>query len=66
MEKPKGNRKGEMFGFQLWANLPADSKMMDPRYRGIKKKDIPVITTPEGATVGHEQPRRITNRIPRV
>jgi redox-sensitive bicupin YhaK (pirin superfamily) len=50
-EMPKGNRKGQMFGFQLWANLPAKSKMMDPRYRGIKSNDIPKITTPENATV---------------
>ncbi len=36
-EMPKGNKKGQMLGFQLWANLPANMKMMDPRYRGIKK-----------------------------
>lgn len=50
-EMPKGNRKGEMLGFQLWANLPAKSKMMDPRYRGVKKKEIPAVTTKDGATV---------------
>src|SRR5438132_5447223 len=50
-EMPKGNRKGEMLGFQLWANLPAQSKMMDPRYRGIKSKEIPLITTEEGASI---------------
>lgn len=50
-EMPKGNRKGEMLGFQLWANLPAHSKMMAPRYRGIKRNEIPVITTPDGATI---------------
>lgn len=49
-EMPKGNRKGEMLGFQLWANLPRHSKMMDPRYRGIKKKDIPVVSQ-DGATI---------------
>ena len=48
-EMPKGNRKGEMFGFQLWANLPAHAKMMDPRYRGIKQNEIPLITTQDGA-----------------
>ena len=31
-------------GFQLWANLPASHKMMDPRYRDIKKSDIPSVT----------------------
>jgi quercetin 2,3-dioxygenase len=50
-EMPKGNRKGEMFGFQLWANLPAKDKMMDPRYQGITQKEIPVIKTNDGATI---------------
>lgn len=50
-EMPKGNSKGQMLGFQLWANLPSHSKMMDPRYRGIKKEDIPIVKTPDGATV---------------
>jgi len=50
-EMPKGNRKGEMLGFQLWANLPSTSKMMDPRYRDVKQKEIPKITTPNGASV---------------
>ncbi|MFW9937267.1 MAG: pirin family protein [Candidatus Thorarchaeota archaeon] len=31
-------------GFQLWANLPASQKMMDPRYRDIKSNEIPEIT----------------------
>lgn len=50
-EMPKGNAKGQMLGFQLWANLPANSKMMDPRYRGIKSKEIPLVTTQEGALI---------------
>ncbi|MDR3476718.1 MAG: pirin family protein [Gammaproteobacteria bacterium] len=50
-EMPKGNHKGQMLGFQLWANLPAKSKMMDPRYREVKHKEIPIITTPEGAKI---------------
>jgi len=28
-------RARRMYGFQLWANLPAAYKMMDPRYRGV-------------------------------
>jgi redox-sensitive bicupin YhaK (pirin superfamily) len=40
-EMPKGNVKGRMGGFQLWANLPASHKMMAPRYRGITKAMIP-------------------------
>ncbi|MFO7677902.1 MAG: pirin family protein [Thermoplasmatota archaeon] len=34
---------GLMQGFQLWINLPANMKMSDPKYRGIEKKDIPII-----------------------
>ena len=40
-----------MGGFQLWANLPADHKMMNPRYREVKQADIPVVQTSEGAVV---------------
>ena len=50
-EMPKGNRRGEMWGFQLWSNLPARQKMMDPRYQEIKQADIPQVQTPDGATV---------------
>jgi redox-sensitive bicupin YhaK (pirin superfamily) len=42
-EMPKGNDKGRMYGFQLWANLPAAQKMMDPRYRDVKSGTVPVI-----------------------
>ena len=50
-EMPKGDREGRMWGFQLWANLPARHKMMDPRYREVKRDDIPEATTAEGTTV---------------
>jgi redox-sensitive bicupin YhaK (pirin superfamily) len=30
-EMPKGDPSGSMWGFQLWANLPASRKMMEPR-----------------------------------
>jgi redox-sensitive bicupin YhaK (pirin superfamily) len=50
-EMPQGNRKGEMWGFQLWANLPKKNKMMDPRYQEVKAQSIPVVKTPEGASV---------------
>lgn len=36
-------RKNALRGFQLWANLPASQKMMQPRYRGIKSADFPVV-----------------------
>jgi redox-sensitive bicupin YhaK (pirin superfamily) len=50
-EMPKGDSEGRMYGFQLWANLPASHKMMDPRYRGITADKIPVVTLPGGAIV---------------
>lgn len=46
-----GDDKGAMHGFQLWANLPAASKMSEPRYRGIASSDIPETTDPSGATI---------------
>jgi len=39
-EMPKGQKDGLMWGFQLWANLPAADKMMDPRYRDVKNSQI--------------------------
>ena len=32
-----------MGGFQLWANLPASQKMMDPRYRDVKSSEVPSV-----------------------
>jgi redox-sensitive bicupin YhaK (pirin superfamily) len=40
-----------MGGFQLWANLPASHKMMDPRYRDVKRIEIPEISVEGGAKV---------------
>jgi hypothetical protein len=34
---------GLMQGFQLWVNLPARKKMIDPKYRGIEKEEIPIV-----------------------
>jgi len=50
-EMPQGDPDGRMYGFQLWANLPAGQKMMDPRYREVKNGDIPVADVPGGAQV---------------
>ena len=50
-EMPKGDRKGRMFGFQLWSNLPRARKMMDPRYQEVKASQIPSVKTASGATV---------------
>jgi len=43
-EMPKGDDEGAMWGFQLWANLPAAHKMMAPRYREVRSADIPEVT----------------------
>jgi len=48
-EMPKGEKDGLMWGFQLWANLPAAHKMMDPRYQEIKSRQIPEVTLEGGA-----------------
>ena len=43
-EMPKKNENDPyLAGFQLWANLPASHKMMDPRYRNITKDQIPEV-----------------------
>ncbi len=38
-------------GFQLWSNLPADHKMMAPRYQEVKSEEIPAVETAGGAVV---------------
>lgn len=50
-EMPKGDKKGALWGFQLWANLPASQKMMPPRYRDVKKETIPEITLDNGTRI---------------
>ena len=50
-EMPKGDDNGAMHGFQLWANLPASQKMMDPRYREITADEIPEVTLENGTQV---------------
>jgi redox-sensitive bicupin YhaK (pirin superfamily) len=43
---------GRVHGFQLWVNLPAKDKMIEPRYQDIPAARIPVATTGDGlATV---------------
>jgi redox-sensitive bicupin YhaK (pirin superfamily) len=50
-EMPKGDGNGSMHGFQLWANLPASHKMMEPRYRGITQDEIPEVREPGGIRI---------------
>lgn len=50
-EMPRGNAKGQMHGFQLWANLPSRLKMTSPRYQDIQGSDIPVVVEDDGTSV---------------
>jgi redox-sensitive bicupin YhaK (pirin superfamily) len=50
-EMPKGDPKGRMHGFQLWANLPASLKMTAPRYQDVVAGDIPEVTDDDGTRV---------------
>ena len=36
---------GVMHGFQIWVNLPAANKMMQPRYQDVPAQDIPVVSS---------------------
>jgi len=42
---------GTLRGLQLWVNLPASHKMMDPRYRDVRRADVPVVSPAPGVTV---------------
>lgn len=50
-EMPQPSPTGMMWGFQFWANLPADRKMMDPRYRDVKAADIPEVVLDRGIRI---------------
>ena len=50
-EMPKGNLKGQMHGFQLWANLPSELKMTNPRYQDVNSGEIPEIFEDDGTRV---------------
>ncbi|GAA6187619.1 pirin family protein [Litorivita sp. NS0012-18] len=50
-EMPRGNAAGQMHGFQLWANLPRDLKMTQPRYQDVEAKEIPEIIEDDGTRV---------------
>jgi len=50
-EMPQGNARGQMHGFQLWANLPGHLKMTAPRYQDIKSADLPEIIDDDGTVV---------------
>jgi redox-sensitive bicupin YhaK (pirin superfamily) len=50
-EMPKGDVRGRMHGFQLWANLPSALKMTAPRYQDVPGAEIPEIVEDDGTQV---------------
>jgi hypothetical protein len=50
-EMPHGNDRGQMHGFQLWANLPSSLKMTAPHYQEVQSADIPDVTDDDGTKV---------------
>jgi hypothetical protein len=50
-EMPKGDAKGRMHGFQLWANLPASLKMTRPRYQDVPGAEIPEMVDDDGTVI---------------
>jgi len=50
-EMPKGDDRGWMHGFQLWANLPSSLKMTAPRYQDVASQEIPVVVDDDGTSV---------------
>jgi redox-sensitive bicupin YhaK (pirin superfamily) len=50
-EMAQGNARGQMHGFQLWANLPSRLKMTQPRYQDVKGADIPEVIDDDGTRV---------------
>ncbi len=50
-EMPKGDDRGAMHGFQLWANLPSSLKMTSPRYQDVPATEIPEVVDDDGTVV---------------
>ncbi|NOX41125.1 MAG: pirin family protein [Alphaproteobacteria bacterium] len=50
-EMPKGNAAGQMHGFQLWANLPVNLKMTEPRYQDVPSGEIPELVDDDGTVI---------------
>lgn len=49
-EMPRRSPEGNVFGFQLWVNLPAALKMSQPRYQEVSEDRIPIVER-DGAKV---------------
>ncbi len=50
-EEMPAQEDGLLWGFQLWANLPAAQKMMPPRYREVTREQIPAVELADGIHV---------------
>ena len=45
-------RSGGLFhGIQLWVNLPAKDKMIDPRYQNLEGGDVALLSSPDGGAL---------------
>ena len=42
---------GRMHGFQLWVNLPASKKMIDPRYQGYEAEEMVTVQLAKGGHI---------------
>jgi hypothetical protein len=42
-EMPQRGPQGNIYGFQLWVNLPSHMKMSEPRYQEVTDQTIPVV-----------------------
>jgi redox-sensitive bicupin YhaK (pirin superfamily) len=49
-EMPRRSESGNIYGFQLWVNLPAAQKMSQPRYQEVSASTIPVVEK-DGVTI---------------
>ena len=49
-EMPRRSENGNIYGFQLWVNLPAAQKMSQPRYQEVAASAIPVVEK-DGVTI---------------
>jgi hypothetical protein len=49
-EMPRRSPQGNVYGFQLWVNLPAARKMDQPRYQEVKAETIPELQV-DGAKI---------------
>lgn len=49
-EMPRRGPSGNIYGFQLWVNLPSHLKMSEPRYQEVTSSTIPIVQK-DGVTV---------------